>query len=133
MRFITAATAATFLAREAYAHPASLPSTNAIQRRVVNLDAYRLTTIPAYSNATVATTSDASISLLKRANYIDTATALVKKLAPGATYRLADDHYIGENGIAHVNFKQTAHGLDIDNADFNINVSKVNLTHDNTC
>lgn len=33
-----------------------------------------------------------------------------------------DDHYVGTNGIAHFNFKQTVNGVDIDNADFNVNI-----------
>ena len=53
---------------------------------------------------------------------MDAATAVVKKVLPNAEFRLVDDHYVGSNGIAHVNFKQTVHGLDIDNADFNVNV-----------
>jgi extracellular elastinolytic metalloproteinase len=51
----------------------------------------------------------------------------VKKAAPGAEYRIVSDHYIGKNGITHVHFKQTAFGLDIDNADFNVNVSTTRL------
>lgn len=61
-------------------------------------------------------------SLSKRVTYIETAKALVQKVAPGSEFRVVDDHYVGSNGIAHVNLKQTVHGLDIDNADFNVNV-----------
>jgi extracellular elastinolytic metalloproteinase len=35
-----------------------------------------------------------------------------------------DDHYVGNNGIAHFYFKQTVNDLDIDNADFNVNVGQ---------
>lgn len=55
-------------------------------------------------------------------DYVDTATQLVQKTVPGATFRVVGDHYVGDNGVAHINFKQTANGLDIDNADFNVNV-----------
>ncbi|KAM0661296.1 hypothetical protein ACHAPH_002804 [Verticillium nonalfalfae] len=62
------------------------------------------------------------MTLSKRATYVETATELVKATVPGVTFRVVSDHYVGANGIAHVNFKQTAHGIDIDNADFNVNV-----------
>jgi hypothetical protein len=64
-----------------------------------------------------------SLHRSRRGDYVDTATELVKSVVKGATFRVVGDHYVGSNGIAHVNFKQTANGLDIDNADFNINVS----------
>jgi extracellular elastinolytic metalloproteinase len=59
----------------------------------------------------------------KRADYTETAKDLVKLTFPKATFRIVNDYYTGSNGITHVNFKQTANGIDIDNADFNINVS----------
>jgi extracellular elastinolytic metalloproteinase len=34
------------------------------------------------------------------------------------------DHYVGTNGIAHFYFKQTVNDLDIDNADFNVNIGR---------
>jgi extracellular elastinolytic metalloproteinase len=52
------------------------------------------------------------------------ATDLVKATIPGATFRLTDDHYVGSNGVAHFYFKQTANDLDIDNADFNVNINR---------
>lgn len=93
-----------------------------LRRRTVDLNAYRLKETAEYTNKAAASTNKA-VRLLKRDSYVDTATELVKSTVPGATFRLVDDHYVGKNGIAHVNFKQTAHGLDIDNADFNVNVS----------
>jgi len=69
--------------------------------------------------------SDPSISsFTKRAEAADTATELVKATVPGATFRLVGDHYVGTNGIAHFNFKQTVNNLDIDNADFNVNIDR---------
>lgn len=123
MRFIKVASVTSLLVREAFTHPASSPSSDSLQKRVLNLDAYRLVTTAVYTNSTTIAGSAASNALFKRSNYIDTATALVKKLAPGLEFRVVDDHYVGTNGIAHVNLKQTLHGLDIDNADFNVNVS----------
>ena len=87
---------------------------------------FRLREAKEYIKASEVTTNSA-LKLLKRANYVDTATELVKSLAPEATFRVADDHYVGKNGIGHVNFKQTVHGLDIDNADFNVHVGHVLL------
>ncbi|KAM0717776.1 hypothetical protein Q7P37_006108 [Cladosporium fusiforme] len=95
-----------------------------LARRTVDLNAFRLTALSEYVNATVAESSVDASSLVERADYVDVATALVKDKAPGATFRLVQDHYVGNNGIAHVHFKQTANGLDIDNADFNVNVDR---------
>lgn len=120
MRF-TQVGATALLATHVFAHPkSSSTSRSGLQRRVIDLSAFRLKTIPAYSNATVTTSNP---SVVKRGDWIDTATALVQKIAPGAEFRLVEDHYVGLNGVAHANFKQTVHGLDIDNADFNVNVS----------
>lgn len=93
-----------------------------LRRRTVDLNSYRLKETAQYSNR-ASTSSNNAVQLLKRDSYVDTATELVKSVVPDATFRLVDDHYVGKNGIAHVNFKQTAHGIDIDNADFNVNVS----------
>jgi len=49
---------------------------------------------------------------------------LVKATVPGAQFRLVGDNYVGSNGIAHFYFKQTANDLDIDNADFNVNIGR---------
>ncbi|GAW13838.1 hypothetical protein ANO14919_032280 [Xylariales sp. No.14919] len=105
----------------ASAHPtqASKPG---VRRRAVDLNAYRITQSPEYHNE-AATSSNPKLLVFKRDTYVDTATALVKNIVPDATFRLVEDHYVGSNGIAHVNFKQTANGLDIDNADFNVNIA----------
>jgi extracellular elastinolytic metalloproteinase len=104
----------------ATAHPAG--HGNGLLRRAIDLDAFRLTATSEYVNATVAAPS-AGFQRIKRADYLETATELVQSVAKGSTFRVVGDHYVGSNGVAHVNFKQTANGLDIDNADFNINVS----------
>jgi len=54
----------------------------------------------------------------------DTATAQVKLTMPEASFRLSDDHYVGDNGIAHFYFKQTVNNVDVDNADFNVNIDR---------
>lgn len=107
------------LVTRVFAHPTSSSTSRIdLQRRVIDLSAFRLKTIPAYSNATV---TNSNPSVVKRGDWIDTATALVQKIIPGAEVRLVGDHYVGVNGVAHANFKQTVHGLDVDNAEFNVN------------
>ncbi|KAI1369752.1 extracellular elastinolytic metallo proteinase [Xylaria arbuscula] len=105
----------------ASAHPAPVAKPG-VRRRAVDLNAFRITQDAQYHNQ-VTTKSDPKVAVLKRDTYVETATALVKSVAPDAEFRLVNDHYVGTNGIAHVNFKQTAHGLDIDNADFNVNIA----------
>ncbi|KAF1921025.1 extracellular metallo proteinase 1 [Ampelomyces quisqualis] len=104
----------------AASHPAH---TNGLARRAIDINAFRLTATSEYVNAT-ATESSPSRHRLKRGDYIESATELVKSIAEGTTFRVVGDHYVGDNGVSHVNFKQTANGLDIDNADFNVNVAK---------
>lgn len=53
---------------------------------------------------------------------IEAAENHVRSIHPEATFRRADDTHTGANGITHVYFKQTLNGLDIDDADFNVNV-----------
>ena len=109
------------------AHPPSGRSNKSIKKRVVDLNSFRLPAKAEYVNATM-TNAEPSLKAIAREDYVSTATALVKSVLPDAEFRVVDDHYVGTNGIAHVNFKQTAHGLDIDNADFNVNVSFSNLS-----
>ncbi|CAJ2505862.1 Uu.00g132560.m01.CDS01 [Anthostomella pinea] len=104
-----------------HSHPTQNFKSN-LRRRTVDLNAYRLTQVAEYSSK-AATSANPAVRLLKRDSYVDTATELLKSVVPEATYRLVSDHYVGNNGVAHVNFKQTAHGLDIDNADFNVNIA----------
>lgn len=122
MRLITVAAIATLLGDQAHAHPALASSKRNVQGRAVDFNSFRLGTKSIYRNATYIAGSSAASSFSKRESYVDTAKALVEKVAPNSEFRMVDDHYVGSNGIAHVNFKQTVHGLDIDNADFNVNV-----------
>lgn len=91
-------------------------------KRTVDLDQYRLETNSSYASASVAAADPAVKLLGKRGTIVETATALVQSVFPDAEFRVADS-YVGTNGIGHVYFKQTVFGLDIDNADFNVNVS----------
>jgi Zn-dependent metalloprotease len=54
--------------------------------------------------------------------YVDTASQLVKKVASGTEFRVVTS-YKSDTGVGHVVFKQQVHGIDIDTADFNVNVS----------
>jgi extracellular elastinolytic metalloproteinase len=124
MWFITAriGLAALFSTR-VLAHPSSSTAArSALQGRAIDLSAFRLKVEGQYSN--VEKTSDIEIpASFNSPGYTETATSLVKTVFPEAEFRLVPDHYIGSNGIGHVVFRQTIHGLDVDNADFNVNVS----------
>jgi extracellular elastinolytic metalloproteinase len=104
------------------AHPAQSAGSRHPSRSVVDLEAFRLPLTGTYVDAPAAKTNQIA-TIAPSGSYVETASELVKAAVPGATFRVIGDHYVGDNGVAHVNFKQTLHGIDIDNADFNINVS----------
>lgn len=122
MRFITAAASAGFLASHVLAHPHSNTARKDLKGRAVDLNAFRFTTSSDYSNVGQTRKGDFARMLVRRGDYLEAATNIVKTAVSGTEFRLVDDHYVGTNGVAHVNFKQTVHGLDVDNADFNVNV-----------
>ncbi|KAF5022703.1 hypothetical protein F66182_5251 [Fusarium sp. NRRL 66182] len=112
----------TGLAPQAAAHPSRRqPSSASLGKRDIDLEAFRMPQLTKYV-AQDEVPEDISVKVDKRAEYTETATDLVKTTFPKATFRLVDDHYVGTNGIAHVNFKQTVNGIDVDNADFNVNI-----------
>ena len=98
---------------------ASLPVYGAVSKHE-----FRLKEAEEYTRA-ADVAANGAFKLLRRGDYVETATELVKSVAPDATFRIEQDHYVGKNGIAHVNFKQTVHGVDIDNADFNVHVGSM--------
>lgn len=102
------------------AHPSARKQWS-VAKRTVDLDAFRLKVTSDYVNAT-AVVEEPPVVLNRRASAQDIATELVKETVPGAKFRLVES-YTGSNGVAHVYFRQTANDLDIDNADFNVNVS----------
>lgn len=106
--------------KPASAHPHRV---NTLSRRGVDLDSYRFKLPTTYKNATAVIADPNIPTLTKRATAQDTATELVKKIAPGTEFRLVES-YTGDNGISHFFFKQTAHGIDIDNGDFNVNIGR---------
>ncbi|KAK9773897.1 putative Extracellular metalloproteinase [Seiridium cardinale] len=108
------------------AHPHAVDHRSAYQgglnKRSVDLNQYRTGTTNLYKASSTVKTDD-SLKVLKRADYVETATELVKSTFPDAEFRVANS-YVGTNGVGHVYFKQTVHGLDIDNSDFNVNIGK---------
>ncbi|KAF9732444.1 hypothetical protein PMIN03_003020 [Paraphaeosphaeria minitans] len=122
MRSFLLASLASLATQHVYGHPTH--ATRTLSRRAVDLSAFRQVLDTEYANATAVQSDPSITSLNKREDHVDTATELVKATIPGATFRLVDDHYVGNNGIAHFNFKQTVNGLDIDNADFNVNIGR---------
>jgi hypothetical protein len=96
----------------------------------VDVDKYRLQTTADYvPSFGLPRKNGSSPTEFNGVNYVTTATLFVQTIMPNATFRLVGDHYIGVNGIGHVYFKQSANGLDIDNADFNVNVSSTSPSH----
>lgn len=105
----------------ASAHPHRAQNGN-LGRRGVDISPF---TMPGAGSYISSGSSSGAGILSAGSDYIETATELVKQTTPGLTFRLVDDHYVGANGVAHVNFKQTVNGIDVDNADFNVNVGNV--------
>lgn len=125
MRFATSVGVASLLVTRVLGHPTA--SQHAQSRRGVDISAFRLKGQSSYAD--VAKTGELNLPpSFGEASYTDTASAVVKELFPKAEFRLVPDHYIGNDGIGHVVFKQQIHGIDIDNADFNVNVSIVEGT-----
>ncbi|KAI1809534.1 fungalysin metallopeptidase [Poronia punctata] len=105
------------------AHPSAKPKPGSIVELKTNLaKSSRIKTSSQYVHHK-SVKADKSLKLLKRGTYVETATELVKKVLPNAEFRLKKDHYIGKNGIAHVYFRQTVHGIDVGNGDFNVNIA----------
>ncbi|KAL3492277.1 hypothetical protein BJX62DRAFT_236308 [Aspergillus germanicus] len=107
------------------AHPTHNP--NSLTHRSLDLRAYQLSSRTAYINAADTAANSPLPRIVLRSSltqeaYLETAMQLVERIAPNATFRLANDHYIGDNGIAHVHFWQTVDGVDIDNAVLSVNV-----------
>lgn len=114
----------TGLAANVNAHPARQPENgNSLAKRGIDISKYHLPSLSQYTPSPNIEEEASLQSLTYKRNYVDTATRAVKKIAPKSEFRVVDDHYIDVDGIGHVHFKQTVHGIDIDNADFKVNVS----------
>lgn len=104
------------------AHPQRrAPNTNnALSKRGVDISKYSMPDLGSY--AKTSSLEEGEMTIVS-SDYVETAKNLVKQKFPDLEFRTVDDHYVGSNGVGHVNFKQTVHGIDIDNADFHVNVS----------
>lgn len=123
--YFTLFTSISLFVLEALAHPLTTGGRRwNLRKRAVDVNRFRLQTKTVYVNSSVADTGS-GLSRRQGADYVQIATDAVKTVAPNASFRLVDDYYVGKKGVAHVNFRQTANDLDIDNADFNVNVSVV--------
>lgn len=92
------------------------------RRAGVDLEKFRLTPNAEYVDSNQQVPVSTTNTGLIEQSYVETAMQLVRETFPNATFRLREDHYVGDNGVAHVHFRQTIHDLDVDNADFNVNV-----------
>ncbi|KAK2867928.1 ammonium permease mep3 [Arthroderma sp. PD_2] len=105
-------------------HPAEQHTSSVLSARGVDISSFRLPLKAKYMDSEATAEKIQALSFSKDDDYVSTATKLVKSTLPKSTFRVVEDHYIGTNGIGHVHFRQTAHGLDIDNADFNVNIDR---------
>ena len=123
--FLYASLAASLALPSVIAHPHTRPHiTRDLKKRALDVSALRYSAAGLGTEYVNAKAVGSAPSLIKRADAKDTATDLVKKTVPGATFELVNDHYVGDNGIAHFNFKQTVNGLVVANSHFNVNVSR---------
>lgn len=123
MRFTTQAAAAALLADVVLGHPTQgSASEQGLEKRPIDISAYKLGVGARYANNAVTTAR--SPRTVPSSTYTRTASAFVKSTFPGAEFRMVSN-YLSNNGMGHVAFKQTVHGIDIDTADFNVNVSLV--------
>lgn len=90
--------------------------------RGIDVRKYAMPDLAHYSPNYSRDKSKRHINLPTSAMPVDAALAFVKKTVPSVEFRLAQDHYTSTSGVTHVNFKQTLHGIDIDNADFKVNI-----------
>ncbi|KAH7305639.1 putative extracellular metallo proteinase MEP [Rhexocercosporidium sp. MPI-PUGE-AT-0058] len=124
MRLVSQTAIAALLTANVLGHPhASSSSPRSLQKRTVDLTAYRLGVGASYTTNVVIEEQVSTFRAFTKPTYVDTATTLVKSKFPNAEFRLVTN-YVSGNGVGHVTFKQTVHGIDIDTADVNVNVGK---------
>ncbi|KAL7941188.1 Fungalysin metallopeptidase domain-containing protein [Trichoderma barbatum] len=115
----------TGLAANVHAHPAKQPETGSgLAKRGIDISKYALPSLSDYTPSTHVEEDKSFQPESFKRDYVKTATRAVKRANPGAEFRVVGDHYVDVDGIAHVHFKQTAHGIDIDNADFKVNIGR---------
>ena len=110
-----------------YAHPTKRHASLA-PCGIANLDAFRLPMMANYTSAKDVKAPQHNMMPFAPKDPVEVATEHIKTTNPGLTFRVVNDHYVGSNGISHIRFKQTMHDIDIDNADYNVNVSTL-ATH----
>ncbi|KAK2755603.1 elastinolytic metalloproteinase mep [Colletotrichum kahawae] len=111
------------LASRAVGHPAHGP--RQLSKRTQLLNSYRFNTVSSYTAGDGATFFEPKITTErrdKRDDYVKIATLKLQEIAPQAEFRLVGDSYVGRNGVAHVHFQQTVNGIDVDNAQVNVNI-----------
>ncbi|PBP18111.1 elastinolytic metalloproteinase Mep [Diplocarpon rosae] len=125
MRFIQQTAVSALLVANVLGHPTAVSSSDqSVQAGPVDVSTYKLAVGASYSSSDfVETELNSDSQGFATPDHIDTATALVKSKFPNAEYRVLS-HYQSANGMSHVVFKQTVHGIDIDTADMNVNVGK---------
>lgn len=110
------------------AHPMRGTSSR-VDKRAALLDAYRFNTVSTYT--TLDQNGDLTAGLKRDDHdstnpavpyYVKAATSQVRKIVPGASFRVADDYYVGTNNVGHVHFQQVIDGIDVDTAYFKVNV-----------
>lgn len=103
---------------------AANPGNRRAESEIQNFDSYLLDSNSTYVNAANVSNYRASGELdVDGASHRKIALKVAQTAVPSGAFRLLDDYYIGTNGVAHVHFKQTILGLDIDNTHVNVNVS----------
>lgn len=116
------------VAVNAHALPRRQPNNNnALSKRGIDISKFIMPDVGSYTRTSGL--KDAEMSISSSSDYLQAAKDLVKEKFHDLEFRTVDDHYVSKSGIAHVNFKQTVHGIDIDNADFHVNVSLEYSTH----
>ncbi|KAG4441518.1 hypothetical protein IFR05_002975 [Cadophora sp. M221] len=123
MRLVSQTAIAALLAANVLGHPHTSSPPRNLQKRTVDLTAYKLGVGASYTSNVVIEEQVSAFRAFTKPTYVDTATTLVKSKFPNAEFRLVTN-YVSGNGVGHVAFKQTVHGIDIDTADVNVNVAK---------
>ncbi|KAJ3498033.1 hypothetical protein NLG97_g1434 [Lecanicillium saksenae] len=100
----------------------STHSNAGLNKRGIDVRRYAMPDFAHYSPNYSKDKSKRQINLPIDALPVDSAVEFVRKSTSGVEFRLVKDHYTGTSGVTHVNLKQTLHGIDIDNADFKVNV-----------
>ncbi|CEJ94892.1 hypothetical protein VHEMI10399 [[Torrubiella] hemipterigena] len=111
-----------WLAASATAHPHVQTRSGASQR--LDISKYALPSKSFYGSSSEMAENVTIMNIQPTASFTETASEFVRRRFPELEFRMANDHYIGSNGLGHVHFKQIHNGIDIDNADINVNIGR---------